>query len=57
MRKTMINTLDLAYSAGISDYYKRGLKYGHKAYPPGWMKEEEKRMFFKGKRYAISQEL
>lgn len=50
----MINTIDLAYKAGISDFYKQGKRYGYKAFPPNWMNEEERNEFFRGKKYAIT---
>jgi len=51
-----MNTLELAYKAGISDYYKQGKKYGKKAYPPSWMNATEKKQYLSGKKYAITQE-
>ena len=47
-----MNFIELAYKAGLNDFFRPGEKYGHKAYPPPWMDSEEKNAYFEGKKYG-----
>jgi len=48
----MIDTVELAYKAGLNDYFKEGKKYGSASRPPPWMDNKERQSFYTGKAEA-----